>query len=761
MNNIQKLININKNMNHNINAHKASNNLFALFFLTFFFFSFSTISAQQKVATIDENTEEISLGRLFIYQEDKKKEITIDNVEKGVHLTSFLPSDRKDFNFGFTASAYWFKFQIKDNSTLHKQYFLELDYPPMDKIEFFYKDDTDAWKTRTFGDFRPFAERSVLYKTNLIPIQHKNAETQTYYIKITTEGSLQFTPTLYSSEKLSSHIALSEILIGIWYGGFLVMFLYNIFIYFTLRDISYLYYCIFIVVYSVGVQATIQGHAFQYLWGNAIWWASEVMVIGIFASMVLAMLFTLNFLYTKKFAPFAHKLLWGYIIVCTIGTFACFVIPYSLAISLGTLGLLVLCVILMYSGVSTYRSGNRAALFFTIAWSCFFVGVVVQVFVARNILPSEGLLKFSSAIGSFLEVIFLSIALADKIRIFRVEKEKAQLQVVASVKENERIILDQNQNLESKVQERTQELQQKQEEIMSQNEELQQNQEEILAQREFIETKNKELMEVNDQVGQSIQYASTIQRALLPSSVEILKQATDYFNIYLPKNVVSGDFYWYAKVDNQLFFAAVDCTGHGVPGAFMSMIGNTLLNEIVKEARVFSPERILMLLHEGVVKDLRQTETGNTDGMDVCLVRIDVDSNDTADTDNQQNKTFQLTFAGAKRPLYIYQNNQITELKGDRMHVGGTQLSHQTESSYHNQIVTVQKGDCIYLSSDGFVDSPSPKREKFSNERLKTLLLTYAKEPMHLQKKFLLDELFSFQKSTPQRDDVLLMGIRI
>ncbi len=750
-------------MNNNIikDSHKTYNTAFPLLCFAFLLLSFLNANAQQKAAIIDDNTEAISLGRLFVYQEDKKSELTIDNIEKPANASSFLPSNKKDFTFGFTPSAYWFKFQIKDNTTLHKQYFLELDYPTLDKIEFFYKDDTGAWKSRSFGDFRPFGERSVLYKTYLIPIQHKNAEAQTYYIKITTESSLQFTPTLYSSEKLSAHIALSEILIGIWYGGFLVMFLYNIFIYFTLRDISYLYYCIFIAIYSIGVQASLQGHAFQYLWSNSIWWTSEVTVIAIFASMVFSMLFTLNFLYTKKFAPLAHKLLWGYIVVCSIGTVACFFIPYSLAISFGTMGLLVLCVLLMYSGVSAYRAGNRAALFFTIAWSCFFVGVVIQVFVARNILPSEGLLKFSSAIGSFLEVIFLSIALADKIRIFRVEKEKAQLQVVASVKENERIILEQNQNLESKVLERTQELQQKQEEIMSQNEELQQNQEEILAQREFIETKNKELMEVNDQVGQSIQYASTIQRALLPSSVEILKHATDYFNIYLPKNVVSGDFYWYAKVDNQLFFAAVDCTGHGVPGAFMSMIGNTLLNEIVKEARVFSPERILTLLHEGVVKDLRQTETGNTDGMDVCLVRIDVDNNDIADTENQQNKTFQLTFAGAKRPLYIYQNNQIIEIRGDRMHVGGTQLSHQTESSYHNQVMTVQKGDCIYLSSDGLVDSPNPKREKFSSDRLKTLLLTYAKEPMHLQKKFLLDELFSFQKSTAQRDDVLLMGIRI
>ncbi|NJK83571.1 MAG: SpoIIE family protein phosphatase, partial [Saprospiraceae bacterium] len=154
-------------------------------------------------------------------------------------------------------------------------------------------------------------------------------------------------------------------------------------------------------------------------------------------------------------------------------------------------------------------------------------------------------------------------------------------------------------------------------------------------------------------------------------------------------------------------FAAVDCTGHGVPGAFMSMIGHTILSEIVNENRIFDPARILEMLHEGIVKALKQHESGNTDGMDVCLCHV-------APQDDGQR--FALTFAGAKRSLYIFQNREISEIKGDRFTVGGTQLVQ--EVNFENHHLQLSKGDCIYLSTDGFIDTPNPDREKFGSEKI-------------------------------------------
>ena len=130
------------------------------------------------------------------------------------------------------------------------------------------------------------------------------------------------------------------------------------------------------------------------------------------------------------------------------------------------------------------------------------------------------------------------------------------------------------------------------------------------------------------QMTQSIMYASQIQKALLPNDAKILQHVAEYFCIYQPKDVVSGDFYWFFKEGNKLFFAAVDCTGHGVPGGFMSMMASTLLNNIVGESNVYSPALILDFLHEGIKNELHQIETGNTDGMDVCLICIEPQENE-------------------------------------------------------------------------------------------------------------------------------------
>ncbi|MCS6796104.1 MAG: SpoIIE family protein phosphatase, partial [Raineya sp.] len=147
---------------------------------------------------------------------------------------------------------------------------------------------------------------------------------------------------------------------------------------------------------------------------------------------------------------------------------------------------------------------------------------------------------------------------------------------------------------------------------------------------------------------------------------------------------------------------------------------------------------------------LRQRETGNNDGMDVCLCRIDTVSEE----------QFELYFAGARRPLYIFKDDDIIELKGSRSHIGGSGLG-LMQSPYETYHQTLHKGDVIYLSTDGFADNPNPNRQKFGTDKLKTLLLLYGKEPLQRQCQFLKEELKMFQKNAPQRDDILVMGIKL
>jgi serine phosphatase RsbU (regulator of sigma subunit) len=266
---------------------------------------------------------------------------------------------------------------------------------------------------------------------------------------------------------------------------------------------------------------------------------------------------------------------------------------------------------------------------------------------------------------------------------------------------------------------------------------------------EVITLKNKKITD-------SIRYAQTIQEAILPNEEFLDTKLEDYFMIFRPKDIVSGDFYWFAEVKGEngepdkTFIAVVDCTGHGVPGAFMSMIGHGLLNEIILQNGIHDTDKILTLLDQGVVSALKQEEKSNDDGMDICLCSFE----------KQDENSFKLYFTGAKRPLY-YVNDQSTDLqtlKGDRKSVGGKRKKGKI---FTKEELTLQKGDVIYLSTDGLVDQNSPNKTKFGSQRLKDILSQNAHLTLDEQEKIITETLEEHQKGGEQRDDISVMGIRL
>ncbi|MCB2194998.1 MAG: SpoIIE family protein phosphatase [Bacteroidetes bacterium] len=270
----------------------------------------------------------------------------------------------------------------------------------------------------------------------------------------------------------------------------------------------------------------------------------------------------------------------------------------------------------------------------------------------------------------------------------------------------------------------------------------------IRIQKQKIEEQRDILDLQNKKINASIHYAQNIQRAILPVKNQI-ENIFESFIIYKPKDIVSGDFYWFAQLQNTAFLAAVDCTGHGVPGAFMSMIGSSLLNEIVLEKKITEPAKILSLLNEKVIESLRQKETENNDGMDVCFIAIDL-------------TTKKITFSGAKRPLFIYKSktSQLDEIKGDRLSIGGKKRL-QEETTFNNHVVETSTGDILYLSSDGLTDQNNADRKRFGSNRLREIILNNISEPMMKQREHIEKELNDFQQDEEQRDDITLIGIKI
>jgi len=267
-----------------------------------------------------------------------------------------------------------------------------------------------------------------------------------------------------------------------------------------------------------------------------------------------------------------------------------------------------------------------------------------------------------------------------------------------------------------------------------------------------IRDKNKQLTKKNEQILSSIRYGERIQHAILPLGKRLKSYFPEHFILFKPRDIVSGDFYWFNKVNGKIILAVVDCTGHGVPGAFMSMLGNAFLNEIVTEQKNLNPAGILSQLNQEVRTALKQGQEQNKtqDGMDVCLCVLE-----------KNGGSYKLEFAGAERPLYMIKRGDITltEIKGERRSIGGRQREKKRIFKGHE--LEIQKGDQFYLTTDGFVDQQNVKNRRYGSGRLKNFLKSISDLSMQEQQQAMIKELARYQGTEEQRDDITMIGVRI
>lgn len=270
---------------------------------------------------------------------------------------------------------------------------------------------------------------------------------------------------------------------------------------------------------------------------------------------------------------------------------------------------------------------------------------------------------------------------------------------------------------------------------------------EVAHRTEIIHAKNIELEHKENRRIQSLNYAKLIQNAFLPLPAEINQEIKDLFILFQPSEIVSGDFYWMKKIDGKVIICAVDCTGHGVPGAFMSMMGNVLLDRIIELDGVTLPSEILERLHLGVVRSLHQQQTQNADGMDAAIVVIDAESK-------------KLTYAGAMNPLLYFQDEQMKYVKATRRGIGG--VDQFKEKAFEDHEIDISRETTFYIYSDGYQDQFGENGKKYMNKRFKNLLASIHQKPFEEQQQLLLKEHLSWRNNIEeQTDDILVIGGRV
>jgi sigma-B regulation protein RsbU (phosphoserine phosphatase) len=303
--------------------------------------------------------------------------------------------------------------------------------------------------------------------------------------------------------------------------------------------------------------------------------------------------------------------------------------------------------------------------------------------------------------------------------------------------------------LEEKVKVRTAEIEKQKEEITAQRDSLEQQRNMLSDANASLASAYKEIEEQKRHIEDSIHYAKRIQTAILPPDDFVRSTLKEHFVFYIPKDIVSGDFYWLNSLEGKAYVAAVDCTGHGVPGAFMSIVGHDQLNYAVTVVGAKKPSDILDALNHGVTKTLRQEKGESTvkDGMDISLCCIDY-----------ENK--KLEYSGAYNPLYMVRNNELSQVDANKFPIGA--FVGESLQFFTNHEIDVEEGDVFYIFSDGYQDQfGGPKNKKFLTKKFRDLLLEISSYPMEKQKEILEERFLDWKKDVVQVDDILVIGIKI
>lgn len=424
---------------------------FLLLFLNFEF-TYAIPKVEQPIIFTDI-TNSIRIGKSVFILKDLDNSLTFSKV---LVSDAFQKSKQDVPNLGVSKSSFWIKFSILNRSS-SSDLLLEIAQPTLNNISLFYLDKNNIYNSINEGIYISFNKRKFNNQNYIFDIKVPQGKICTFFLKVKSNDQIMLPIIIGKSNVLMESLMIKDLIFGLFIGTLFAMFLYNLFIFFSVKDSIYLYYVAYILIIIV-LQASLQGYLFKFILFNNV----LINQLGIFIlpaiGNVSATLFTQSFLKLKAYTPILNKILNFIISIIIIGIIFAFLNLYTESFLILQVSTIFGSLLLFYSAYQTLRAGVRSAKFFLASWSFLLLGAIIFVLKDFAIIPYNNFTAYSLQIGSALEVTLLSFALADKINIYKKEKELSQAEALSALQENDRIIREQNTTLERKVYERTNEL---------------------------------------------------------------------------------------------------------------------------------------------------------------------------------------------------------------------------------------------------------------------------------------------------------------
>ena len=690
-----------------------------------------------KTLVLDPDRRFMNVQATFSYLEDPAGEYSIEDVLRKKSGSGWTENIRDSLNFGYTDSVFWVKGQPLNSSSRPETYIFEIAYPVLDHISV-YIVRQDRREVLDFGDKKPFHERQFNHRNFLFVLHLDAGETVDLVMRVSTTSSMQIPVNVFQEDDLVAN-SLSDILgLSLYCGAMLVMVLYNLFLFFSIRESMYLYYVFYVFFMTVWV-TSLNGLAFNYVWPHATVWNDQVIVFSLNGIVFFASMFAMRFLDVRGAYP---KIYGSYRLIPAVA-FLMMVFSYVIPYRTGISSAIIVAVIAIGYGltITVLRlfDGFMLARIFFLAWSTVFCGGVVMALSKFGLINRNLFTETAVQAGSVLEVVLLSFALAHRLNLEK--KQRIEAQNIANIHERHARIAREHELFNER-------------KARVAREEAHAVQKKVTATLEMkITERRKELSEnlnrinaIHDKIMDSLGYARMIQAAMLPDPEDVATLLPDHAIWYDPRDIVGGDFYYVDTVADHIVVAVADCTGHGVPGSFMTLIANWELKRIVKGEKCYDPGEILVKMNKQIKKALKQDKDGAfaDDGLDMAVCVL-----------NPEKRS--LEYAGARIDLKYMAGGEIHTVKGDRRSLGYVSL--RGDYMYRVHRIHLEYPVTVYLSTDGIVDQPGEiTGQRFGTNRLNEVLLSGSGLPLSEQCKRLKEILATHRGGRDQVDDMTMVA---
>jgi two-component system, sensor histidine kinase LadS len=630
-------------------------------------------------------------------------------------------------------TTYWAKLNLHSNLDKDSYWILFLGY--MTNAEIYAQQMDGTFEKSTAGFFAP--------NSQLIPNEGQSVKTRIFLpaksklqVFVKFKNNLPHPPepefALQAEKSWQTGMNQTDLIQGVFQGLLGMIFLYNLVLFISVGDKTYLHfalYALFVSLYFLNEYEYVE----EYFLTNDAQISFHLNNL-IYVALVFYIQFNRWFLNIPKDYPRWDNILRVWLGISTLFALISFPLAYFAfdyyLIARNAYHIFYSGALLLFIFMALWMS-DVVAVFFILGNFCVLVGGIFIVMGNQGIIPFS---LYYLLGGIATQMFVFMLALSYRFRKSMLEQQDTQVKLIAQLQENEQLQTKVNRELEGRVSERTNELAQKTEEIETQNEELQR--------------KGSELEIAYQKITDSMRYAQRLQAAILGDEKQVMKDFPESFTILLPKDIVSGDFYWASKIKHTRILVAADCTGHGIPGALMTILGNSALNTIVNEGHIIQPDQILYELDKKVISTIEKQFTGikkPQDGMDLIVISYD-------------EKTRILKYAGAKNALYYVRDFEIHQIKASKYPIGIYEFEKNKVFDLHE--LKVQEDDIFYLTSDGFPDQWGKEETKYLTKRFREFLLKISHLPMDVQRVKVLEEFMNWKGDKTQTDDVLVIGLK-